>query len=264
MTSSQLRARYRRIVLFFARVTLGFIFWEIVAHRIGLGSLARRNRSERNRRTAVRFRALAIGMGGLMIKVGQFLSARLDVLPPEITDELADLQDEVPAEKFPAIRALAEAELSLPLSEHYAYFDETPLAAASLGQVHRARLRQTDAAGQGFADVVVKVQRPHIDQVIEVDLAAVRRVGGWLQRYQAARDRANVNALIEEFATTTREEVDYLAEGSNAETFAGNFADEPLPESTARRWPRCSRTHICSKSSKMASSMPTRIPATCS
>ncbi|MCE5190212.1 MAG: AarF/ABC1/UbiB kinase family protein [Actinomycetia bacterium] len=227
MTSSQLRARYRRIVFFFARVTLGFIFWEIVAHRIGLSGLARRNRSERNRRTAVRFRALAIGMGGLMIKVGQFLSARLDVLPPEITDELAGLQDEVPAEKFSAIRALAETELGLPLSEHYAYFDETPLAAASLGQVHRARLRQTDAAEQGFADVVVKVQRPHIDQVIEVDLAALRRVGGWLQRYKPVRDRANVNALIEEFATTTREEVDYLAEGSNAETFAGNFADDP-------------------------------------
>ena len=117
MKASQLRARYWRIVFFFGRVTLGFIFWEIVARRIGLGGVARRNRSERNRLTAVRFRALAIRMGGLMIKVGQFLSARLDVLPPEITDELAGLQDEVPAESFAAIRTLAEAELGVPLSE---------------------------------------------------------------------------------------------------------------------------------------------------
>ena len=134
MTASQLRARYWRIVFFFGRVTLGFIFWEIVLRRVGLGGLAARNRSERTRMTAVRFRALAVDMGGLMIKVGQFLSARLDVLPPEITDELSGLQDEVPPETFEDIRAKAESELALPLAEHYASFDETPLAAASLGQ----------------------------------------------------------------------------------------------------------------------------------
>lgn len=227
MKASQLRARYWRIVSFFGRVTLGFIFWEILMRRIGLGGWAGRNRSARNRATAVRFRALAIRMGGLMIKVGQFLSARLDILPPEITDELSGLQDEVPAESFTAIRAQAESELALTLTEHYAWFDETPLAAASLGQVHRARLRAFDAEEIGFVDVVVKVQRPHIEQVVEVDLAAIRRVGGWLQRYKPVRDRADVNALIDEFALTTRAEIDYLAEGSNAETFAENFADDP-------------------------------------
>jgi len=227
MKASHLRARYWRIVFFFGRVTLGFIFWEIVLRRIGLSGWARRTRSERSRNTAVRFRALAIHMGGLMIKVGQFLSARLDILPPEITDELSGLQDEVPAEQFAAIRSLAEADLGQPLSQHYAWFDETPMAAASLGQVHRARLHEADAAEQGFSDVVVKVQRPHIEQVVEVDLAALRRVGGWLQRYKPVRDRADVNALIEEFAATTRQEIDYLAEGSNAETFAANFGDSP-------------------------------------
>src|SRR5665811_872597 len=184
MKASQLRARYRRVVFFFGRVTLGFIFWEIFLHRIGLGAWVARTRSERNRRTAVRFRALAIDMGGLMIKVGQFLSARLDVLPPEITDELGGLQDEVPAEEFDAIRALAEAEFAHPLSERYEWFDESPLAAASLGQVHRARLHAAGAAEQGFADVVVKVQRPCIEQVVEVDLAALRKVGTWLQHYK--------------------------------------------------------------------------------
>jgi predicted unusual protein kinase regulating ubiquinone biosynthesis (AarF/ABC1/UbiB family) len=162
-------------------------------------------------------------MGGLMIKVGQFLSARLDVLPPEITDELSGLQDEVPPETFEDIRAKAESELALPLAEHYASFDETPLAAASLGQVHRACLRETDAAEMGFAEVVVKVQRPHIEQIVEVDLAAIRRVGGWLQRYKPIRERADVEALINEFAATTLAEIDYLAEASNAEAFAEAF-----------------------------------------
>jgi len=226
MKPSQLRARYRRIVFFFGRVTLGFIWWEIFLPKIGLGRLTTRTRAERSRRIAVRFRALAIRMGGLMIKVGQFLSARLDVLPIEITDELSGLQDEVPPESFEAIRAQAEAELGQALSHHYASFDETPLAAASLGQAHRARLRDADAAELGFADVVVKVQRPHIAQVVEVDLAAIRRVGGWLQRYKPVSDRADVRALVEEFAATTLQEIDYLAEASNAESFAEYFAHD--------------------------------------
>lgn len=227
MRASDLRVRYWRIVIFFGRVTAGFIWWEIVLRRLGLGRLAARTRAERGRRTAVRFRALAVSMGGLMIKVGQFLSARLDVLPQEITTELAGLQDEVPAEDFAAVRAVAASELALPLDEHFAWFDETPLAAASLGQVHRARLRQADSVEQGFADVVVKVQRPHIQQVIDVDLAALRRVGGWMERYRPIRERADVRALVEEFATTTLQEVDYLAEAASAETFAANFADDP-------------------------------------
>ena len=241
MKASQLRARYWRIVFFFGRVTASFIFWEIFLGRIGLSGWANRTRRARNQAIAVRFRALAIKMGGLMIKVGQFLSARLDILPPEITDELAGLQDEVPAEKFDAIRAGAEAELGRALSAHFEYFDETPLAAASLGQVHRARLREADAAEQGFSDVVVKVQRPHIEQVVEVDLSALRRVGGWLQRYKPVSDRADVRALVEEFAATTREEIDYLAEGSNAETFAANFAADPRIHVPAIVWPLSTR-----------------------
>jgi predicted unusual protein kinase regulating ubiquinone biosynthesis (AarF/ABC1/UbiB family) len=242
MTTSRLRARYWRIVLFFGRIALSLVFWEIFVVRIGLGRYSRAGRSERDRRAAVRFRALALSMGGLMIKVGQFLSARMDVLPPVITKELADLQDEVPAEDFAAIRAQAEAEFGQPLSDLYAWVDETPLAAASLGQVHRARLRESDAGASGFADVVVKVQRPHIEQVVEVDLAALRRVGGWLQRYKPVSRRADVPALVEEFATTTRAEIDYLAEAGNAGTFAAQFAVDPgvraprvVPGRTTRR-----------------------------
>lgn len=223
MTASHLHARYRRIVWFFARVTVGFIVWEIVLPRLGLGGWSQRTRPERTRRIAVRFRALAVRMGGLMIKVGQFLSARLDVLPQEITDELAGLQDEVPPAPFAAIREVAERDLGQALLTHYEWFDETPLAAASLGQAHRARLREADAEELGFSDVVVKVQRPYIEQIVEVDLAALRRVGGWLARYKPVATRADVPALVEEFAATTTDEIDYLAEASNAETFQANF-----------------------------------------
>src|SRR5574342_658694 len=115
MMSSRLRGRYFRILTFFAGVILRFILWEVILRYLGLRGWVRRNRKERFRREAVRFRALAVRMGGVMIKVGQFLSSRLDVLPPEVTDELANLQDEVPAENFEEIRALAEAELKAPL-----------------------------------------------------------------------------------------------------------------------------------------------------
>ena len=187
MKPSQLRARYWRIVFFFGRVTANFILWEIVLPRLGMRGWSSRTRSERYRRIAVRFRALAIRMGGLMIKVGQFLSARLDVLPPEITDELSGLQDEVPAEPFSAIREQAESELGATLASRYAWIDDEPLAAASLGQVHRARLCEAEVEQHGFENVVVKVQRPHIEQIVEVDLAALRRVGGWLAQLQAGR-----------------------------------------------------------------------------
>lgn len=223
MNPSKLRARYWRIVSFFGGVTLAFIFWEIFLPQIGLGAWGRSTRVARYTKIAIQFRALAIQMGGLMIKVGQFLSARLDILPPEVTDQLSDLQDEVPAESFADIRKQAEAELGAPLTVKYAWVDEVPLAAASLGQAHRARLLPKDAEAQGFEEIVVKVQRPYIEQLIEVDLAAIRRVGSWLKRYKPVSDRADVPALIAEFSSTIRQEVDYLAEGRNAETFAANF-----------------------------------------
>jgi predicted unusual protein kinase regulating ubiquinone biosynthesis (AarF/ABC1/UbiB family) len=227
MAASRLRARYLRIMVFSTGVAADFIFWEMFLPRIGLRGWTRRTRSGRFRRIAADFRRLAIRMGGLMIKIGQFLSSRLDVLPPEITQELAGLQDEVPPEKFADIRRIAEAELGAPLGEKFSAFEEAPLAAASLGQVHRARLCAAPDETYPFCNVVVKVQRPEIDQLIEVDLRALRQVGGWLEHYEPIRRRADVRALIEEFAATVHEEVDYLAEGRNAETFSAFFKDDP-------------------------------------
>ena len=226
MLASRFRGRYFRILYFFAGVILRFILWELVIAKIGFRKWTRHTRAERLRREAVRFRALAIHMGGVMIKVGQFLSSRLDVLPPEVTDELANLQDEVPAEEYEAIRELAEKELGAPLTEKFEWFDESPLAAASLGQVHRARLRGGEEA-DGFQNVVVKVQRPFIESIVEVDLSALKRVGNWLMRYRPVREHADVPALLLEFSATVREEIDYLNEAGNAEKFFKNFKDDP-------------------------------------
>lgn len=241
MTDGAHRARSRRILGFAARQLVQIWWFELVLPKLGLGGIADRSRERRMRRLAERFRTLAVDLGGLMIKVGQFLSARLDVLPPEITSELAGLQDEVPAVPFPEIRALAEAELGAPLERVYARFDEVPVAAASLGQAHRARLVSGDAADTGLDEVVVKVQRPGIEQIVAVDLAALRRVAGWLRRVRVVADHVDAPALVEEFAQTSHEEIDYLHEAQNAERFAESFADEPRVNAPAVVWERTTR-----------------------
>ena len=235
------RARYRRI-LRFASWHLAITWWfEIALPKMGLAKIAERTRTRRMQRFARRFHVLAVDLGGLMIKVGQFMSSRLDVLPPEITKELEGLQDEVPAVPFPEIAALAEAELGMPLERAFASVEPTPIAAASLGQAHRARLHPLDAEETGLDAVVLKVQRPGIDGIVDVDLAALRKVGGWLSKVRLVSDRVDMPSLVEEFAVTSLEEVDYLHEAANSERFSAVFADDTRVAVPVVVWERTSR-----------------------
>lgn len=221
-----LRVRYRRILWFFAGVILRLVWWDVFLPAVGLKKLAARSRTARLASIAMQFRRLAVQMGGVMIKMGQFLSSRLDVLPREITDELSGLQDEVLPASFDEVRPIIEKELGAALGARFVEFDPEPLAAASIGQVYRATLAPGAAGGDPLR-VVVKVQRPHIDEIVRVDLSAFAVVSRWVHRYPPVRRRANVPALIQEFSQSLMEEVDYLHEGKNAETFAQNFTGRP-------------------------------------
>lgn len=235
------RARYRRILRFASRYIAQAWWYELFLPRIGLGRFAARGRAARLTNLARRFHALAVSLGGLMIKVGQFMSSRLDVLPPEITSELEGLQDEVPPVEFSAIRTLAEAELGMPLEAAYAWVDPVPVAAASLGQAHRGRLTPSEAADTGFADVVIKIQRPGIDEVVDVDLRALRRVAGWLSRVKVVSDHVDLPGLVEEFAFTSMLEIDYPHEAQNAERFRANFLRDPRVGAPEVAWERTTR-----------------------
>jgi predicted unusual protein kinase regulating ubiquinone biosynthesis (AarF/ABC1/UbiB family) len=201
--------------------------WEAILAHVGFRKVVEKTRAERLRRIAANFRKTAIRMGGVMIKVGQFLSARLDVLPREITDELAGLQDEVEPEKFEDIQRIVEEEFGVALEKKFTHFSPAPMASASIGQVHCARLCEGGDKELPCPAVVVKVQRPHIHEIVDVDLDAIRTVGGWLARWKVVKQHADVLGLIEEFSRITYQEMDYIHEGKNAEIFAKNFDNDP-------------------------------------
>ncbi len=223
------RRRYWRIVWFFARTILSLLLWEAFLPRLPGGRLVRLGAPGRRRRLAARFQAMAVEMGGVLIKLGQFLSSRADVLPPEVTEELSGLQDEVPPDPFPPIRQMIEEELGAPLSELFEEFQEGTEIGASLGQVYQARL-------PGGEPVMVKVQRPQIEMLVATDLAALRWAVGWLKRYRPLASRADLDALLDEFSRTLYEELDYIAEGHNAERFAENFAGNHRVRIPLPRW----------------------------
>jgi len=212
------RGRFRKTVTFFTLLFFRLLWWEAFVRRFTGEKFVARGRSERWRKYARRFRKMAIEMGGVMIKLGQFVSTRVDVLPPEITEELAGLQDQVPIVGFDYIKSTIERELG-PLNEHFLWFNSEPIAAASFGQVHRAQLPNGDR-------VVVKVQRPNITDIVQTDLTALRFVAHLAMRYKPIRRRADVPALLDEFSRVLWEELDYRQEADNALTFNSMFAED--------------------------------------
>ncbi|NUT54462.1 MAG: AarF/ABC1/UbiB kinase family protein, partial [Thermoleophilia bacterium] len=159
-------------------------------------------------------------LGPTFVKFGQLLSTRPDVVPPDIVAELRSLQDDVTPFPFAQVRQVVEEELQLTLEQAFLEFGEVPIAAASIGQVHRATLPNGD-------HVVVKVQRPNAPSQIESDLALLYQAARLIRERVRALDFIDVNELVDEFARFIRQELDYRLEARHADTFRRNFADRP-------------------------------------
>ncbi|HVM68269.1 MAG TPA: AarF/ABC1/UbiB kinase family protein [Gaiellaceae bacterium] len=160
-------------------------------------------------------------LGPTFVKFGQLLSTRPDVVPPDIVAELRALQDDVRPFPFAQVREVVEAELELTLEQAFVSFEQTPIAAASIGQVHRAELPNGE-------HVVVKVQRPDAPRQIESDLGLLYQAARLIKERVRSLDFIDAHALVDEFARSIRQELDYGLEARNAETFRRNFAGSEL------------------------------------
>lgn len=159
-------------------------------------------------------------LGTTFIKLGQILSTRADLLPPEYLVELQKLQDSAPPVAFEEIEQALVTELGQSIETHFAEFDPEPLAAASIGQAHAATLWDG-------TEVIVKVRRPGVVEQVDEDLEILRELAATATRHWDFADRHDLTGLVEEFSQTLRSELDYIREGHNAERFAANFADDP-------------------------------------
>jgi len=157
-----------------------------------------------------------LNLGPTFIKIGQALSTRADILPIEYVNELQKLQDKVPEFDSQEAIALIESELGKEIFALYRDFDHFPIAAASLGQVHKARLHTGE-------DVVVKVQRPGLQDLFDLDVKAIYNVIKFCQRFFPWTRKYDLDELYKEFFTILYQEIDYVREGKNAERFANNF-----------------------------------------
>jgi len=192
-----------------------------VATRHGFGYLIDRRRGNDDTQLADRgrrLREMLDELGPTFVKFGQLLSTRPDVMPPDIIAELRSLQDDVAPIPFADVRRVIEEEMDLTLEQAFLTFDETPIAAASIGQVHRATLPTGD-------EVVVKVQRPDAPRQVESDLQLMRSAARVVRERVRALDFIDSEALVEEFGRSIRQELDYQHEARNAETFRRNFGD---------------------------------------
>jgi len=158
-------------------------------------------------------------LGPTYIKLGQILSSRPDLVPVDFLRELAKLQDKVPPFPYTSVKQIVEAELGFPLDEVFVHFDQQPLASASIGQVHKARIKNG-------VEVAVKVQRPGIQRVIEVDLEIMHYLATLMERHIEELSLHRPVKIVEEFARTLEKELDYQLEASNMERVALNFIDD--------------------------------------
>lgn len=179
--------------------------------------------------------ATLLDLGPTFIKIGQALSTRADLLPLEYVKALGQLQDRVPEFSADTAIAIIEAELGRPLHKIYQNFDPQPIAAASLGQVHKAQLYTGE-------EVVVKVQRPGLEKLFDLDFKVLRKLLRFCQRYLPWTKQYDLDAIYQEFAFILYREIDYIQEAINADRFRHNFRNYPritaprvYPEYTTKR-----------------------------
>lgn len=167
-----------------------------------------------------RFRMVAEELGPTFVKLAQILSNRPDILPKALIIEFAKLQDSVPPFEFAIVRNIVERETGKKLEDTFSYFDELPLGSASIGQVHRARL----ISGE---DVVVKVQRPTVKEVVETDLVILREFIRLTENYFKKYGVLNPLDIVDAFEKSMKQELDYMTEARNIEQFRNIYRDHP-------------------------------------
>jgi len=218
MASSTSSARYRRIVTVLVDEGFGTVLDQLGLRIPWLATLRRARPHDAAGTASVeeRLRHTMERLGPTFAKIGQMLSVRPDVIPPSFATELAKLQDEMAPFPFEQARDLVEAEFGVPLLELFSEFEEVPKAAASIGQVHRAKLLDG-------TPVAVKVQRPGIRDIVEADLQILRTQARRIQGRTDFGERHDIVGLAEEFSRVLHAECDYLQEGENAEKLARLF-----------------------------------------
>ena len=184
-----------------------------------LGGFTPEKQAIRRRSQAIWIRESFLNLGPTFIKLGQLFSTRADLFPLEYVEELSKLQDRVPAFDYEQVKETIEADFAKPIDKLFASFDPIPLAAASLGQVHKARLFNGE-------DIVVKVQRPGLKQLFTIDLAILRQIARYFQNHREWGKNRDWMGIYDECCRILWEETDYLLEGRNADTFRRNFRDE--------------------------------------
>jgi predicted unusual protein kinase regulating ubiquinone biosynthesis (AarF/ABC1/UbiB family) len=202
-----------------ARIFIIAFFFGLTVYINNRGWFGRKKIDEKQlrHREGAKLREKLIGLGPTFIKIGQSLATRADLLPVEYIQELSKLQDEVPPFSTEEARAVVESELRARIEDLFADFENEPIAAASLAQVHRARLHTGQA-------VAVKVQRPGIEEQINFDIKIVTRIARRLARYPNLIRGVDWVGVAREFNATIVEELDYEQETRNAEIFRKNFA----------------------------------------
>jgi predicted unusual protein kinase regulating ubiquinone biosynthesis (AarF/ABC1/UbiB family) len=185
---------------------------------------------------AIRLRQILTQLGPTFIKVGQALSTRPDLIKPSFLEELVKLQDQLPPFPNEIAHQIIYRDLDRTPEEIYSAFSAEPVAAASLGQVYRARLYSGE-------EVAVKVQRPNLLPIICRDLYIMRWAAGWIAPWLPLNLGHDLTLIVDEFGIKLFEEVDYINEGHNAEKFAVNFQDEPLVKVPSIYW-RYSSAHV--------------------